>query len=253
MKTLSIRRFAFILFALMTFAFFGCGSSSDTVSDIIDEVAPAANVRVIHLSPDTPEVDVDFELIEVEQTIVGLEYKEASPYTETSTVIEEVVFKRGSDDQELGRLEDPGFASDVDNTVYAVNLAAALEFIQSDDDRSSDANKAKVRVVHAAPDVPAIDVNIKTADQEVLKLFGIFKDITDYALIDPGEYFLVVIEVGNNSTDELTFGPVSLEAGNVYTAVALGTEDDSDAYDLGVRVFKDSGSGNTFVDLASGP
>jgi hypothetical protein len=69
--------------------------------DLVEEILPSTNVRAIHLSPDAPEVDIDYELIEVQETIVGLAYKEASPYTEVSTGTVKVTFKRASDGEVL--------------------------------------------------------------------------------------------------------------------------------------------------------
>ena len=67
--------------------------SSDDVENIVEEILPDTKVRAIHLSPDAPEVDIDYELVEVQETIVGLAYKEASPYTEVSTGTVKVTFK----------------------------------------------------------------------------------------------------------------------------------------------------------------
>jgi hypothetical protein len=47
----------------------------------------------------------------------------------------------------------------------------------------------------------------------------------------------------------VTFESVTLDAGGQYTIVALGTLDADDDYDFGVRVFIDSGDGDSFVDL----
>ena len=236
-----------LAFFLMLGVLAACGS--DDVENIVEEILPDTKVRAIHLSPDAPEVDIDYELVEVQETIVGLAYKEASPYTEVSTGTVKVTFKRASDGEELGGIEDPVFASDIDNTVYAVNFAANLEFIQSEDDRTGDADNATVRFVHAAPDAPQVDVKTDAADGSAVFSGAAFKDITDYTTVPPGDYVFVVTAAGDTENAVVTFESVTLDAGGQYTIVALGTLDADDDYDFGVRVFIDSGNGDSFVDL----
>ena len=223
--------------------------SSSDAEKIVEEVLPSTMVRAIHLSPDAPEVDVEYELIEVEATIAGLAYKEASPYTEVSSGTAKVTFKLSSNGQEVGSIEAPEFASDIDNTVYAVNLAANIEFLQSEDDRLRDDDNAKVRFVHAVHDAPSVDVKTDAPDGTAVFSSVAFKDITDYNSVAPGDYTFVVTQAGDTENAVVTFEPATLEAGTIYTVVALGTLDDGDAYAFGVRVYVDSGDGNTFVDL----
>ena len=208
--------------------------------------------RVIHLSPDAPEVDIDFELIEVEQTVVGLSYGEASAYTEISSGITKVIIK-DKNSLEVAIVDNPVFAIDIDNTVYAVNLWANIEVIQSEDDRSTDPAKAKVRFVHASPDAPAVDVRTVSPAGAPVFANAAFKDISDYVLVDPGDYTFVVTQAGDNVNAVVTFDPAALEVSKIYTVIAIGTLDDTDAFGFGVRVFDDTGSGNAFVDLTVTP
>ena len=237
-----------VTFSLVALTYLSACSSSDA-EKIAEEILPSTMVRAIHLSPDAPEVDVDYELVEVEATIAGLQYKEASPYTEVSSGTAKVTFKLSSDGQEIGSIEAPGFASDIDNTVYAVNMAANVEFLQSEDDRLRDDDNAKVRFVHAVHDAPSVDVKTDTPAGTAVFPSVAFKDITDYNHVAPGIYTFVVTQAGDTENAVVTFEPVTLEAGTIYTVVALGTLDDGDDYDFGVRVYVDSGDGNTFVDL----
>lgn len=249
------KAFSQILTLLVPFLLLGLLSacSSSDAEKIVEDVLPTTMVRAIHLSPDAPEVDIDYVVIETQDSVVGLGYKEASPYTEVSTGVTKVVLKRGSDGEELGSIDQPLFASDVDNTVYAVNIAANLEFIQSEDDRLRDDDNAKVRLVHAAPDAPAVDVKTNTPDGTAVFSGATFKDVTEYTAVPPGAYTFVITPAGDTENAVVTFEPATLDAGTIYTVVALGTLDEEDAYDFGVRVFVDSGVGNTFVDLVIAP
>jgi hypothetical protein len=126
---------------------------------------------------------------------------------------------------------------------------STIEVIQSEDDRSTDPAKAKFRFVHASPDAPAVDVRTDSPAGAPVFANAAFKDITDYVLVDPGAYTFVVTQAGDNINAVVTFDPATLEAGKVYTVIAIGTLNDTDAFDFGVRVFDDTGSGDAFVDL----
>ena len=47
----------------------------------------------------------------------------------------------------------------------------------------------------------------------------------------------------------VTFDPATLEAGKAYAFIAIGTLDDTDAFDFGVMRIDDTGSGDALVDL----
>ena len=190
----SVQFVSFIVISIFLGALAAC--SSDSAEDVLEEILPSTNVRAIHLSPDAPEVDIDYELIEVQETVVDVAYKEASPYTEVSSGTAKVTFRRAGDEEVLGSIEDPGFASDMDNTVYAVNFAASLEIIQSEDERTVDADNAMVRFVHAAPDAPQVDIKTDAANGTAVFSGAAFKDITDYTTVPPGDYVFVVTAAG---------------------------------------------------------
>ncbi len=55
-----------------------------------------------------------------------------------------------------------------------------------------------------------------------------------------------------NSTDEvLTFDPIAVENGKVYTVVAHGTLDDMDNFPFAARVFIDNDNGDEYADLTA--
>ena len=197
-----------------------------------DRDGDEAAVRVAHASPDAPNVDV---------------------YVDGSRVIENLAFRSVTDYLELPAGEydvQVTAAGDPDAVVFDQTLelaaedytAVALGELASDDtefgvevfeDRNGRVfgETARVRVVHASPDAPAVDV---TANDGAVTLFdGVsFRESGGYVEVPAGEY---EVEVRPDTDDE--DGPVvfettlPVEAGNIYTVFAVGylTPDDEDA------------------------
>jgi hypothetical protein len=80
------------------------------------------------------------------------------------------------------------------------------------------ADKARVRVVHASPDAPAVDVLVNGG-----KAFtnAPFKGITNYAELDAATYNVQVVPTGATSPVVIK-ADLPLQAGKDYTVVAVG-------------------------------
>jgi hypothetical protein len=76
---------------------------------------------------------------------------------------------------------------------------------------------ARVRVVHASPDAPAVDVLV---DGSAAFTSAPFKGITDYASLDPGTYAVQVVPAGETEPAVID-AELGLEARD-YTVVAVG-------------------------------
>jgi hypothetical protein len=77
---------------------------------------------------------------------------------------------------------------------------------------------ARVRVVHASPDAPAVDVLVNDG---VAFSNAPFQGITDYAALDAGTYNVKVVPTG--ATDPVVIeADLALEANKDYTVVAVG-------------------------------
>ena len=80
--------------------------------------------------------------------------------------------------------------------------------------------KARVRVVHASPDAPAVDVWVNDS----IKAFtnAPFKGVTAYAELDPATYNVKVVPAGA-TTPVVIEANLGLEADKDYTVVAVNT------------------------------
>ncbi|QLD88325.1 DUF4397 domain-containing protein [Natronomonas salina] len=96
-----------------------------------------------------------------------------------------------------------------------------------------DYDAAQVRLVHASPDAPAVDV---VAPEASMTLFdGVtFGQGTEYVGVPPGTYSLSVREAADmNDGDEVGTADVELEAGEAYSVYAVGSpEGGEEAFQL---------------------
>ncbi|MDY6765647.1 MAG: DUF4397 domain-containing protein [Halobacteria archaeon] len=104
--------------------------------------------------------------------------------------------------------------------------------------------EAGLRVAHASPDAPAVDILV---DGSAVITGLEFREVTGYLEVPAGTYEIAVNVAG---TDTAVFGPVDVTLeGEDYTAVALG-EVTSDDTDFTVSIFEDTNGANISDDEA---
>lgn len=104
-------------------------------------------------------------------------------------------------------------------TARIAGLIAALALVLTAAIPVSAANDAMVRVLHASPDAPSVDVFVN--DGKVDALSGAsFGDLTDYVKVPGGTYSIKVCATADNTLCPI--GPVDLtfDAGKKYTIAA---------------------------------
>lgn len=103
----------------------------------------------------------------------------------------------------------------------------SLKVFEDDNGAPAEGN-ARVRVVHASPDAPAVDVRVASTGDAVFE--GVSFGEAGYAEVPAGEYRLCVYPAGN-SEDAINGIDIDLAAGTVYSAFATGyvTPDDKPA------------------------
>jgi hypothetical protein len=178
----------------------------------------AAMVRVAHFSPDAPAVDV---YVNDDKVLSGVEYKTVSKYLELPTGSYDLAVRPAG----AAASSDPVIEATADveaGNAYTVAAVGALADIQGQifgDDLSAPASgKAKVRVIHAAPEVPAVDVAVE--DGPTLFEGAEFPSATDYAEVDPGTYPVQVKAASGG--DVLLEASLPVKAGTIYSVAAVG-------------------------------
>jgi hypothetical protein len=178
----------------------------------------AAMVRVAHFSPDAPAVDV---YVNDDKVLSGVEYKTVSEYLELPAGSYDLAVRPAG----AAASSDPVIEATADvaaSKAYTVAAVGALADIEGkifpDDLSAPGSGKAKVRVIHAAPEVPAVDVAVKGGP--TLFEGAEFPSATDYAEVAAGTYPVQVKAAGTD--DVLLEASLPVKAGTIYSVAAVG-------------------------------
>jgi hypothetical protein len=177
-----------------------------------------AQVRVAHFSPDAPAVDI---YIDGKKRLTGLPYQQVSDYLNLPEGSHTFAIRATNTDPtskaaiEVSQPLKGGKAY----TVAAIGKLASIKGALFEDDRTPPAaGKAKVRVIHAAPDVPSVDVAAK-GGATLFKALT-FPTASPYIEVDATDYDLQVKKAGTE--DVLLNRQLQLTSGGVYTIAAVG-------------------------------
>jgi Domain of unknown function (DUF4397) len=184
-----------------------------------------AFVRIVHASPDAPNVDV---WVDGEIVLTDVPFTAISDYLALPAGTYNVqVTATGSTDAVIDA--DLTLEASTSYTVAATGLLADITATVLTDDRMPADGQAKLRVFHASPSAPA-EVDVAVTDGPILVEALAYPDATGYLTVDAGTYPLEIRAAGDEMA-ALTL-EATLEAGQNYTAIAM---DDPDA-EVPVRV-----------------
>ena len=196
-----------------------------------------AKVRVAHASPDAPNVDV---FIDDEKVLADVPYTAVSGYLELSADTYEVAIAAASDAEEPDDAETVVFQDDVTLEAEDYTVAAIGELTPDASDEGLrvaiyedrlgvlDEDTGRVRIVHASPDAPAVDVQVVDDDGDTVLTLAEdleFGEASENVEADAGTYSVAVFPAGGDEdTDEAVLGPVDVEVrdGEVLTVFAMG-------------------------------
>jgi hypothetical protein len=179
-------------------------------------------VRLAHLSPDTPAVDVylksESNAIKP-QTFHGVAYGAMSQYLRLPVGTYQVAMRKAGAAASTKPVitTEVGVANGGAYTVAGVGRFADLGLrVLKDDLKLPDAGKSKVRVIQASVKAPVLNVagkNGKTIADGVQ-----FATTTAYREVNPGKWSVEVEPTGGGRTVVL---PCTLGAGSVYSLIVL--------------------------------
>jgi hypothetical protein len=178
-----------------------------------------ARVRVLHASPDAPNVDI---YANGNRVLSNVPFKTASDYLTVPagsyTFEVRPAGAATSSTPVLSATAD--LRAGTDYTVAAIDRLSQIKArVFVDNNATPAAGKAHIRVIHASPDAPAVDIALKGGAVLVPNLpFG---EQQGPLPVDAGTYNLEVRVAGTNAV-ALPLDGVRLEAGKVYTFAAVG-------------------------------
>ncbi len=176
-------------------------------------------IRALHAVPDAPAVDIylDGELI-----AEGIHFKDASEYINVNEGNYTVEIYETGTKGENDALADTTLSIRA-NEVYTLIVANRIENIDVklvENAMDVPLGQTMVRIGHLSPDTPTADFAIM--NDAILFSDVSYGDITDYEILDAGEYGIQLR--GENSNVDLA--NVELKQNNIYTVYAFNTEDD---------------------------
>lgn len=204
-----------------------------------DPAAPTAEltdrrafVRVVHASPDAPNVDV---LVDGAVVLSNVPFRTASSYLEVPSgarLLQVNVANTTTTAITATETLDKTQAY----TVLAVDRVSAIDRLVLLDDRSAPAaGMIKVRLVHAAPSAGLVDIYVTPPDASLASssptLAGVdFKAASGYLEVPAGTYRVRITPAGSK-TAVIDTGAKVLPAGTVLTGIAVDPLPGTSAFD----------------------
>ncbi|NJP33446.1 DUF4397 domain-containing protein [Micromonospora thermarum] len=184
------------------------------------QAAPVGYVRLAHLSPDTPAVDVYLAAPgqKKPQVFPGVGYGVVSTYLPLPAGRYAVAMREAGApaDEPPVLTTEVAVSGGAAYTVAGVGRHADLGLRVLDDDLSApEPGHAKVRVVQASVRAPVLDV--AAADGRPIATGVRFATTTDYQQVEPGRLRLRLSSAGGPTTD----AEVTLTGGAVYSLLVL--------------------------------
>ena len=197
---------------LLVLGLSACGGSSGNGNSFL---------RVVHGSPDAPNVDV---IVDGQVVLSNVPYNTVSAYLllEPAT-IKVQVNAAGTDTTVIDA--DLTLNGGDSLTVIASNLVASISPLVLVDDRSRpQLGNAKVRAVHNAVSAPNVDIYVTEPGADITALEPTLSDIpytaaSDYLQVPAGAYQVQITPTGDK-TVVIDSGEISLADGDIFTLIA---------------------------------
>ena len=191
-----------------------------------------ASVRVAHMSPDAPAVNVQ---LDNETVVQDADFSDVTEYLSVAPGDHRITITAADNESQVVFDEQLSFEAGTNYTVTAAGevsengTQAFSPFVLTDAAEAPTGENASIRLVHVSPDAGPVDVTINQTG-DVLFDNATFGNETEYVTVPSGVYTLNVRQAAedNNGTIVESFN-VSLVNETAYTAFAAGYVSPEDA------------------------
>ena len=232
---------------------------TETETQTEEETEPGtAAVRVAHMSPNAPNVDI---YVEGDAVLEDVPFGAVSQYLDVPAGERSVEITAAGDPDTSVFSGPVPVEADTEYTIAAVgeigdNADQPFEpFVLEDDNSDPGGDTARVRLVHASPDAPAVDVTLASNGDALYD--GVEYGGSGYVDVPEGDYTLQVRgDTESNDGDVVAEFDVSLSGGEVYTAFAAGylsPDDDPTDTPFDLFVTQDTGDSSMETETESQP
>ena len=211
-----MKRLVPLLIAVTGLGLGACDSDNDTITAPPPPPPEMAKLQVLHASPDAPAVNV---LVDGTEQLADVDYKQGSAALELEVGDYDIQVDGITPAGDVTVIGPVTLTLDADTvySVIAVNDVANIEpVVLEQPDTAVTAGSARLRVLHAAPLAPAVDVYATT----------------------PGADLAASMPVGSFAFKE-DLGPVEVTAGDYQIRVTLANDPASVVFDSGTVALAD--------------
>lgn len=207
------------------------GLTTDAAAPRFELTDTRAQLRAFHASPDAPNVDI---LVDNALAAGNVPYLTAVGFVAVPNGARNVKVNAAGTATTVIDVT-PTLAAGKAYTAYAVGFLAGISALLVEDNLAAPTTgNAKIRVIHGSPDAPNVD--ILANNNRVLSNVP-FKTASDYLVVPAGAYNFKVNVAGTATT--AAQADVTLAAGKVYTAIAVGSVASTATNKLGIRLLTD--------------
>lgn len=216
----------------------GNETSGDAPTDMVEttnnpcEAVQEGNaaVRFAHLSPDAPTTNIDLG-IEGVPVLDGVPFGTVTPYLVLPAKTFHVSIKPTEKDS-------PSFEGKLGLDAKAYTIAAMGEVADKnqsltvkrfvDSVSAPPSGQTKVRLIHAAPDAPPVDVTVQDGNSTLFNDVA-FGEASDYVTVNAGKHSSAIRTAKEGDDEVITSFDAMLPPGAVITIFALGYLSPGDA------------------------
>jgi hypothetical protein len=178
-----------------------------------------AGVRVVHSSPDAPNVDVIVNDDFASPAFTDVPYRGVTGYAALpSADYNFKVVPTGTTDPVVIN-SDATLDETKDYSVVASDVLSNITPLLFEDDNTLDSDSARIRFLHLSPNAPAVDIQL--ADGGILFEHVSFQESGGYVSVPGGTYDLEVV-LSDSGNLALDLPGVSVDNNTVYTVYAMG-------------------------------